>query len=194
MDSFTLGAFLRCVVFAVLLQVSYCCSAWISRKNVRATIAHHCATVRLRRRMNSSKCDYNFKFDSDAISTRTGLLRQVDVMAERMLDFENVPQVQSTKQFLGTLRSGSSRLIPEYVHGIAGLPSMADKGDEVFVTRGLLIRMTEPPVGDGDSGRRGGDRSHVALRVYTQVSSPNTATVAFTCTSVWVCVRAALHL
>ena len=116
-------------------------------------------------------------------------------MAEQILDFENLPPVPSTtKQFVGTFRSGSSRFIPDYVHGMAGLPSMADKGDEVFVTRGLLIRMTEPPVGDGDSGRRGGDRSHVALRAYTPVSSPNTATVVFTCMSVWVCVRAALQL
>ena len=105
-------------------------------------------------------------------------------MAEQILDFENLPPVPSTKQFVGTFRSGSPRFIPDYVHGMAGLPSMADKGDEVFVTRGLLIRMTEPPVGDGDSGRRGGDRSHVVLRAYTQTTSPNTATVVFTYMSV----------
>jgi len=114
--------------------------------------------------------------------------------AEQTLDFENIPQVQSTKQFLGTSRIGSSRLIPDYVHGMAGLPSMTDKRDEVFVTKGLLIRMNEPAVGDGDSGRRGGDRSHVALRIYTPVSSPKTATVVFTYMSVWVCVRAPVQL
>ena len=147
--------------------------------------------------MNASTCDSHCYFHSDAISTRTGLLPQVllvDVMAEQILDFEKLPPVPSTKQFVGTLRSGSSRFIPDYVHGMAGLPSMADKGDEVFVTRGLLIRMTEPRVGDGDSGRRGGDRSHVALRAYNPVPSPNTATVLLTYMSVWVCVRAALQL
>ena len=113
--------------------------------------------------------------------------------AEQILDFENVPPVPSTKQFVGTLRSGSSRFIPDYVDGMVGLPSMTDNGDELFVTRGLLIRMNEPLVGDWDSGRRGGDRSHVALRAYTPVPSPNTATVEFTCMSVWVYVRAALQ-
>jgi hypothetical protein len=71
---------------------------------------------------------------------------------------------------------------------------VADKGDEVFVTRGLLIRMHEPPVGDGDYGRRGADRSHAALRACTPSTSPNTATVVFTNMSVWVCQLWALRL
>ena len=112
--------------------------------------------------------------------------------AEQILDFENVPPVPSTKQFVGTFRSGSSRFIPDYVDGMVGLPSMTDNGDELFVTRGILIRMNEPLVGDWDSGRRGGDRSHVALRACTPVPSPNTATVLLTYMSVWVCVRADL--